>query len=159
MGFLKSKKGSIISEYFMLLENVARFGAGAAVDVALFEDHLELDLPLSKQQPVTLRYSQITDVYYGYEEEIVSKNKSVIGRAAAGGLVFGPAGAIVGAVSGSGKTEKKELHALFIISYTSSAGETSFLRFEDTRGFKGRKLYKKLKDLCGIKPASISNEL
>lgn len=158
MGFFNSTRGSIISEYFKILEDVEQYKAGNMVNVLLHDDHLELSVPIQKIHPITLDYKKITDVYYGFETEIVSKNKSVIGRAAAGGIVFGSVGAVIGAVSGSGKKEKKELHALFIISYTSSTGETAFLRFEDTRGFKGHKLYKKLKELCGIK-SIVSTEL
>lgn len=150
MGFFANKKGSIISEYFMILEDVAQYKAGNMINVVLHDDHLELSVPIPKTQPITLRYSQITDVYYGFETEIVEKSKSVIGRAAAGGLVFGPVGAVVGAISGTGKKEKEELHRLFIVSYHSSNGEDKFLRFEDTRCFKGYKLSNKLKELCHI---------
>lgn len=151
MGFFSSKKGSIISEYFKILEDVAQYKANNMVNVVLYDDHLEISVPIPKILPITLSYSQITDVYYGVEMQIVEKNKSVIGRAAAGGLVFGPIGAVVGAVSGTGKKEEKESHYLFIVSYTSSSGEDAFLRFEDTRFLKGRKLSNKLKELCNIK--------
>lgn len=42
MGFFKSKKGSIISDYFCIEEDLGQFKKGDAVDVALYEDHLEL---------------------------------------------------------------------------------------------------------------------
>ena len=154
MGFLKSTKGSIISDNFSLLEDVGQLKQGWAVDVALYDDHLTLTAPFMKKAPITLQYSQITDVYYGVETEIVEKNKSSIGRAVAGGLLFGGVGAVVGAVSGVGKKEKKVQKFLFIISYTSSAGEDKFLQFEDTRLYKGPKLSAKLKELCGIQPVA-----
>lgn len=41
MGFFKSKKGSIISDYFCIEEDLGQFKKGDAVDVALYEDHAE----------------------------------------------------------------------------------------------------------------------
>ncbi len=149
MGFFKSTKGSIISDYFKITDSVGKLREGDAVDVALYEDHLELSAPLAKP-PISLAYSQITDVFYGLQDELIEKKKSPIGRAVAGGLLFGGVGAIVGAVSGTGKKEKKVKKFMFIISYTSSAGEDTFLAFEDTRMYKGKKVAAKLKELCGI---------
>ncbi len=147
MGLFKSKKGSIISDNFKLLENVAAFSKGYMYEVALYEDHLEV-ISLQKKK-LLLNYDQITDVFYGMETELVSKPKSVIGRAALGGVLFGSAGVIVGAVSGSGSKEVKEKHFYFIISYQSSEGTDCYLQFEDTRLYKGLKLSKKLKELTG----------
>lgn len=160
MGFLKSTKGSIISDNFVLLESVGQLKTGQTVDVALYDDHLALTAPFTKIAPISLRYSQITDVYYGIQSEIVRKNKSPIARAVVGGLLFGGVGAVVGAVSGVEAKNKKVDKFVFIISYTASDGEEKFLAFEDTRLYKGPKLTKKLKELCGITvaaPAVITN--
>ena len=153
MGFFKSRKGSIISDCFKILHPLGRISEGLMVEVALYDDHLELKAPFMGGQPITLNYSQITDVYYGIEDEIVEKNKSVIGRAVVGGVLFGGVGAIVGAASGTGKKEKKVRRFLFVVSYTSLTGEDAFLQFEDTRLYKGVKLSKKLKELCGVQDA------
>lgn len=150
MGFFKNNKGSIISDYFMLLEDVGGLKKGWSIDVSLFDDHLTLK-NFAAKQPITLNYSQITDVFHGYTTEIQEKQKSVIGRAVAGGLLFGGAGAVVGAMTATGKKEKKVTKLMFIISYTSSQGEECFLEFEDTRHYKGKKLSQKLKELCNIK--------
>lgn len=151
MGFFKSNKGTIISDHFKILKDVGELKTGFAVDVSLYDDHLTLS-NFAVKQPITLNYSQITDVFYGYITEIQEKNKSTIGRAFAGGLLFGGAGAIVGALSANGTKEKKVSKLMFVISYTSSKGEESFLQFEDTRHYKGKKLSEKLKELCNIKP-------
>jgi hypothetical protein len=150
MGFFKSAKGSIISDYFQLRENVGTLTAGNMVNVILYNDHLDIK---EVKNSVSLNYSQITDVFYGMETEIVAKGKTVIGRAMAGGLIFGGVGAVVGAVSGTGTKDKKERHFYFIISYTSSTGEDKFIQLEDTRLYKGAKVAKKLKELCNITPA------
>lgn len=150
MGIFSSKKGSIISDSFQLLETVGQLQADLMVDVALYDDYLELTAPFMKKTPITLKYAQITDVFYGLQTEIVEKSRSPIGRAVAGGLLFGGVGAVVGAVSGTGKKEKKVNKFYFVISYTSSAGEEKLLQFEDTRLYKGRKVANKLKELVGV---------
>lgn len=154
MGFFKSKKGSIISDYFKLTDTLGVYNSGDMVDVALYDDHLIVMSPVLKQE-IKLNYDQITDVFYGLETEVIEKNKSVIGRAIAGGLLLGGVGAVVGGISGTGTKTKKERHFYFIISYTSSTGEDKFIQFEDTRLYKGVKVANKLKELCNI--TSVSN--
>lgn len=150
MGFFTKTKGSIISDAFKLIDALGVYRAGDMVDVALFDDYLRIMSPALKQE-IKLNYSQITDIFYGLQTEITQVNKSSIGRAVAGGLLFGGVGAVVGAVSGTGTKNKKERHFYFIISYTSSTGEEKFIQFEDTRLYKGAKVAAKLKELCNIK--------
>lgn len=156
MGFFKSKNGSIISDYFLLLEDVGQLKNGNTVEVALYDDKLELSAPMSSA-PISLAYSQVTDIYYGIETEIKDKNKSVIGRALVGGVLFAGAGAVVGAISGVGSKKEKVKKTLLIISYKASSGEDKFLKFEDTRHYKGVKIYNKLKDFCNIHEAQITS--
>lgn len=158
MGFFKSKKGSIISDYFKLTDNLGVYKNGDMVDVALYEDHLIIMSPILKQE-INLNYSQITDIFYGLETEITQVNKSVIGRAVAGGLLFGGVGAVVGGISGTGTKVKKERHFYFIISYTSNTGEDKFIQFEDTRLYRGVKVANKLKELCGVTTVNNSIQL
>lgn len=147
MGFFKSTKGSIISDYFKLHQDVGQLKAGNMYGVALYDDYLEVKAPAGS---VKLKYDQITDVYYGLQTEIAERSKSVIGRAVAGGLLFGGVGAVVGAVSGTGTKDVKNKKFMFIISYTSSSGEDAFISFEDTRMYKGVKVANKLKELAKI---------
>jgi hypothetical protein len=53
------------------------------------------------------------------------KEKSVIGRAVVGGLLFGGAGAVVGAVSGANPKEKNVYYAT--ITYTDNNEEKTLL--------------------------------
>ncbi len=152
MGFFTKTKGSIISDAFKLCENHANLTKDLMYDVALYDDHLIIKVCFGKQE-ATLNYSQITDVFYGLETEVTQVSKSVIGRALAGGLLFGGIGAVVGGISGTGTKEKKERKFYFIISYTSSTGEDKFIQFEDTRLYKGAKVAAKLKELCNISVA------
>lgn len=153
MGFLKNKKGTIISDYFKLSEDVAQFKANNMYEVSLHDEYLELSGIGGLS--VKLKYEQITDVFYGLEKEVKEKNKSVIGRAVAGGLLFGGAGAVVGAISGTGKKQKTINKFMFIVSYKSQNGEDAFLTFEDTRLYKGSKLASKLKELCKFENENI----
>ena len=148
MGFLRSTKGSIISDYFQLQEDIAGFSKGYMYDVALYNDHLEITS--MQKRKLLLNYDQITDVFYGGKTELVQKPKSVIGRAVVGGVIFGGVGAIVGAASGTGTKTEKKTHLYFI---TSSDGEDKYIQFEDTRMYKGLKLSKKLKELAHIESA------
>lgn len=151
MGLFKSTKGSIISDYFTPLTPVPGFKHGdqTLCDIALYEDHLILTETLS-QNTARLDYAQITDVSRELETEIIEKNKSVIGRALAGGLLLGGVGAVVGGVSGVGKKQTKKTKMYFIISYVSSDGSDQFLCFEDSRMYKGGKIAKMLKEFCHL---------
>lgn len=150
MGFLRSKKGSIISDYFSIEEDIGQFRKGNAVDVALFADHLELQNAVGNKDTATLAYSQITDVFYGSEMQLQQQEKSPIARAFAGGLLFGSTGAVIGALSGLGKKEKKVRKFFFIIRYVTADGQEAFLPFEDTRLYKGPKVAARLRELCDI---------
>ena len=150
MGFLRSKKGSIISDYFSIETDLGQFKTGNAVDVALFPDHLELQNAIGNKKTATLAYSQITDIFYGSKTQLHLKEKSPFARAFAGGLLFGSTGAFVGALSGLGKKEKKVRKIVFIISNVTADGQEAFLPFEDTRLYKGPKVAAKLRELCGI---------
>ena len=160
MGFFTSKKGSLISEIFTPVEDLGPIHASIdLVEMALYEDHLELTATVRKHEPITLQYSQITDVVYGGKLEIEEKSHSVIGRAIAGGLLFGGVGAVVGGMSGTGTKKKETPHFYIIISYTSKDGQDAFLQFEDTRHRKGQKMAEQLRELCGItedKPEEIT---
>lgn len=126
----------------------------------LLEDKLQIGIPLARpDQLKTLRYDQIQDVVYSSDIQTVSKSKSPIGRAIAGGLLFGGTGAIVGAISGTGSKDKKEYHFYLIINYISKDGEDKFLQYEDQSLGKGLSFYKALKEKAGIQDPEQSNEL
>lgn len=148
MGFFRNEKESLISDVFRLAEKHGNMEPNWAYEVALYEDHLRIKQRVGGAAEATLKYSQITDVFHGRKTEIVERQGSIIGRAIVGGLLFGGAGAVVGAMTASGKKKEKGLY--FIISYKSSAGEDQYLLFEDTRRYKGKRLAEKLGALCNI---------
>ena len=73
MGFFKSKKGSIISDYFQSVDKIGNYGAGIMLEVSLYDTYLTISCPGGKQE-ITLNYNQITDVSYGAKTEIKEKN-------------------------------------------------------------------------------------
>ena len=155
MGFFFSDKGSIISDMFQLVEDHANLEAGWAYEVLVCEDCIRIKQKAGGKAEASLRYSQITDVFYGTRMEIREKKQSPIGRALVGGFLFGGAGAIVGAMTAD-KKQTKEKHLYFIISYKSSRGEDRYIQFEDTRKYKGAKVAAKLIEKCNLRPTSRS---
>ena len=155
---LFSKDNSIIKDNFKLIQSVGGLPECNMYAVSLYDDKLTIKAPLIKTT-VELKYEQITDVFYGLETEITTHNKSVIKRALVGGLLFGGLGAVVGAVDGTGKKNKKSKHFYFIISYKSSSGEDAYIQFEDTRLHLGSVVAKKLKELCGIEDVEIKDKV
>lgn len=78
----------------------------------------------------TLGRSQITNSGYFTEQDVVSKNKSVVGRSIAGGLLFGQMGAVIGGLSGVGG-KNKTIHKKFVfITYQSSDNTDCGVAFE-----------------------------
>lgn len=66
------------------------------------------------------------------EKEVISKGKSVIGRAAAGGIVLGPIGATVGGMSGIGdKKEVKKKHYMSIFFVGKDGTEQQLIVSDD----------------------------
>ncbi len=129
-------------------------------NLELLEDRLQIGIPLAKpEQLKTLKYDQIKDVVYTVDIEKVSKIKSPIGRAISGGLLFGGAGAVVGAISGTGQKEKKEYKFYLIINYLSKDGEDKFLQYEDMSLGKGKNFTDALKEKVGIQESENSTEL
>lgn len=64
-----------------------------------------------------LSYKQIISMKYVSHQQLTTENKSVIGRAALGGLLLGPIGAIVGGISGIGSKTKTLGNYLFVINF------------------------------------------
>lgn len=155
MGLFTKKKGKQIKGTFMDLTN------NCAYFLRLTDDKLQIEVPFAKKgsQPVTLRYDQITDVAFESDFQKVAVSKSPIGRAVAGGLLFGGAGAIVGAVSGTTKKERTEIKFRLIIAYTSKDGEDKFLEYEDLSLLGNLKFANALKERCGIGLVGESTEL
>lgn len=67
------------------------------------------------------------------QKEIVEKSKSAIGRGVVGGLLFGPAGMLLGGLSGVGTKTKAEYTKVYIVSYVGADGEVKNITFGMTK--------------------------
>lgn len=82
------------------------------------------------QSPAILKLTSILYAEHLTNTEIIEKSKSVVGRAAAGGLLFGPVGALIGGMSGVGSSQKKKLQLYYVIHFTNSLGEEAIITLE-----------------------------
>lgn len=153
MGLFTNKEKPIVKGLFKPINDFLVFSPLTPTELALYNDYLTLRMPASKNKTIySVNYSQINDIFFGVESDIVKVNKSPIGRAVAGGMIFGNTGAIVGAASGIGEKSKTNYHYDLIISYINFANQEAIIPLEDTNyGVLGKKVYKKLQQLTGIK--------
>lgn len=91
---------------------------------------------------VILSISKITDIFKAPEEII--KEKSGVGRAITGGLLFGPTGAIVGAAT---KKDKKKTVYYDVINYLSNETENSIVLFDRAVPPASTKFFEQVKTL------------
>ena len=122
---LFTKNGSeeaIFSSNFKLVTGIPGWGENVLVIKAeLLADRITFySSPFGQAKTISLLYSQILETGIYSETEILEKSKSVIGRSVAGGLLFGPLGALIGGMSGVGTEKTKKNHYYYTISFTSS---------------------------------------
>lgn len=75
----------------------------------------------------------VISVIEATEKELAEISKSVVGRGIAGGLIFGPAGLLLGGMSGIGKKKGIKKSRVFIISFINSSGDISNITLEKHR--------------------------
>jgi hypothetical protein len=127
----KNKQGNL-SCNFSYVDGIDKFNRGTAV-CAVQEDaesQLSIYMRTSKTPAICVKYANIKAAGLLTEKEIREKSKSVIGRAAVGGLLLGPLGAIVGGISGVGNKQKPESHYYFVINYNGVAEEARVISLE-----------------------------
>lgn len=71
----------------------------------------------------------ILDTLLVSEKELVEKGKSAIGRGVVGGVLFGPAGLILGGLSGVGNKRGYKRNYLYVVSYISASEEIKNITF------------------------------
>lgn len=117
-----------VKSNFKLIDGIPGWGQDINVVTAeLLEDRIVFSKAAIKNSPtISLMLEQIieTDVYT--EKDIIEKSKSVVGRAAVGSL-FGPVGALIGAVSGTGTKKRVKTNLYYTILFNSSAGTPSLI--------------------------------
>jgi len=100
---------------------------------------------------------RINKVVVFTEKELKMKDKSVVGRAALGGLLLGPLGAVIGGISGAGDKKKNNTLTFLSIEYKNKDGENSklvFLASDTTMGLNG--FANEINKMIGAVPANIT---
>lgn len=106
-----------------LNDEFAQLRLSVANEHLLIEERAQKGFRTITEATYSIPLSNIIAVEEVTEKELTEKNKSAIGRGVAGGLIFGPAGLVLGGLSGVGKKEAIKKTLLFVISYVSSDGE------------------------------------
>lgn len=110
-------------------------GTPILVEITLEKEDLSLTAApafgdIGGSQTFRIPYDRVYTVDVVSQETLSQKNKSIVGRSIAGGLLFGPAGAIVGGMTGIGGKTVSSNQMFFVISYAEKDGEIANLTFE-----------------------------
>lgn len=103
------------------------------VSIELYDDCLMFwrnVIPKQNQSPAILKIKSIVNTEFLSENEIIEKSKSVVGRATAGALLFGPVGALIGGMSGIGNSQKQKSHTYYVIHFINSKNEEAIITLE-----------------------------
>jgi len=94
-----------------------------------FDDKILIDTPTHKFE---IPVNRIRAAVVFTEQEIIEKNKSVVGRALVGTLIIPGLGTIIGGMSGIGTKKKdgKKNHYM-ILNYIDSKGKLAAVTFQD----------------------------
>jgi hypothetical protein len=134
MIFGKKDKSGKTAINIALNEGIPNWMGGSSVRLVLDSANSQLCIESrtnKKYPPALLKYSQLTAADVVTEQEIKTKSKNVVGRAAIGGLLLGSLGATIGGMSGIGEKQQTCEKQYLIINYTSSVGdEPKVLSFE-----------------------------
>lgn len=156
---LFSKETKVMLTYEDGLQGVKQ---GVIVTLSLHDDELNIKENFSKKEPTKLKLNQIVNAGKVFEKDIIEKDKSVLGRAALGGLILGPIGAVVGGISGTGKKEKKTYKTYYIVNYRSSHDDEtkvlSFSAMENGNSIGLSKFDKELRDKANIREVEEQRE-
>lgn len=132
--FSKRNKNGNLSINLMATDGLPQFPRGLAVRLTFdaANSRLCIEPRIGKNPPLFLSCNEITAIQEISSTEILEKSKSVIGRAAIGGILLGPLGAIVGGASGIGEKQKSIVKDFLVINYhpINNQEETKAISFE-----------------------------
>lgn len=132
MGIFSTKnKNNERSVNFAAGNDFGAFTQYTAINATLKEDCIFIVSRLNKKMSVSLKYEKIINCEFLSEKDIQEKSKSVLGRAAIGGLLLGPVGAVVGGMTGlNGKKVKEKTRAFIVINYAAGNDEIGIIYLE-----------------------------
>lgn len=107
----------------------------------------------SRKFDAQIRVDQIKIATSMSQHELATQQKSVAGRAVAGGVLLGPVGAIVGGMSGIGTKNKKG--NFLVLNYTNSSGELASIVLNSQLPMVSRKFADKLNANANIGVVSL----
>lgn len=140
----KNKSGDFEINFSAGDDSLPNIPAGLAISVTATDSDLTIKPRLGKKHEVHLPYSKITDARVVAETEIIEMQKSTIGRAAVGGFLLGPIGAVIGAADSLNDKKKKQVRRFYIVNYMNSEGEISAVSFEIVGATLGLKKFVEL---------------
>lgn len=149
---------SSIEGTYLHSENTVRYISEGKVTVQLHTNGICIQRGLSYHY---ISDQQIVNICASNQSEILKENKSVIGRAMVGGLILGPAAAIIGGLSGLGSTQRAVEKYYLIINFWDvktrllqtlliNTGEAS-MNSGMMKGFEREKLNKFIDRYCSNK--------
>lgn len=95
------------------------------------KDNVLSIIPSAGNSLLKLNVDQLTGINSFTDVQIQEANKSVVGRAAIGGILFGGLGAVVGGMSGLSSKKKRKYRSFLVLNYRSSdTEEIKVLSFE-----------------------------
>ncbi|MEG1246604.1 hypothetical protein [Gordonibacter sp.] len=140
----KDRQGNMTVNLCAVPGAIPGIPGGYAICATIDGDNLVINQRIDKQRPVLLPLRKIKDFGTVRESEIVNKGqKSVIGRAAVGGLILGPLGAVIGGIDGTGTKKKKVDHVYWVVNYTNDDGQRSSISFEVVGATLGLKKFER----------------
>lgn len=130
-------------------------GGGMMLTITVEDDAVRIKA-IDKNE-VLIPYSQIRDVQYVRAIEEYEGRKSVVGRAVVGGLIFGPVGAVVGGIDGTGKKKKTKTRMFVLVTCLTSEGDEIEIPLEVGSGtsLKVPKVINEIRDKSGLEPIEV----
>ncbi|WP_286149563.1 MULTISPECIES: hypothetical protein [Bacillota] len=146
MFFNKNKE---INTRLAYIDGISFYTKGFMIKISIDDNNkcLIINPLVEKKESVKVKLQNIINVSVVTDKDIVEKSKSVLGRAAIGGLLIGPLGAIVGGISGTGNKVKNKYTYYMVINYKSEIdNEIKVISFKIVDGsLKWSKFFDELK--------------